>query len=123
MQKQEHRAGAAYSSSAASAATSEPSPEKSSWLDKQQQAFKSLITPFSNKEVNNRLLALCFAQALCSVATLIHDTYLPVYLQDVLGLSNTKVMQLVLGLLYSKIQAQAFRQCQIATPRSRARTC
>ena len=31
------------------------------------------------------------AQALCSVATLIHDTYLPIYLQDVLGLSNTKV--------------------------------
>lgn len=30
------------------------------------------------------------AQALCSVATLIHDTYLPIYLQDVLGLSNTK---------------------------------
>ncbi|KAK9807690.1 hypothetical protein WJX72_006202 [[Myrmecia] bisecta] len=31
------------------------------------------------------------AAALCSVATLIHDTYLPVYLQDVLGLSNTKI--------------------------------
>jgi hypothetical protein len=28
---------------------------------------------------------------LCSVATLIHDTYLPVYLSDVLHLSNTKV--------------------------------
>ncbi|KAK9839281.1 hypothetical protein WJX81_005580 [Elliptochloris bilobata] len=30
-------------------------------------------------------------RALCSVATLIHDTYLPIYLQDVLGLSNTKI--------------------------------
>jgi hypothetical protein len=28
---------------------------------------------------------------LSSIATLIHDTYLPVYLQDVLGLSNTRV--------------------------------
>ena len=28
---------------------------------------------------------------LCSVATLIHDTYLPVYLQDQLGMSNSKV--------------------------------
>ncbi len=28
---------------------------------------------------------------LSSIATLIHDTYLPLYLQDVLGLSNTKV--------------------------------
>ena len=35
--------------------------------------------------------AAVVAQALCSVATLIHDTYLPIYLQDVLGLSNTKV--------------------------------
>lgn len=28
---------------------------------------------------------------LCSVATLIHDTYLPVYLSEVLHLSNSKV--------------------------------
>ena len=38
-----------------------------------------------------RLIALCTAQMLCSVATLIHDTYLPVYLQDQLGMSNSKV--------------------------------
>ena len=31
------------------------------------------------------------AQMLCSVATLIHDTYLPVYLSDVLHLSNQKI--------------------------------
>jgi biotin operon repressor len=30
-------------------------------------------------------------QMLCSLATLIHDSYLPVYIQDELGLSNTKV--------------------------------
>lgn len=40
---------------------------------------------------NNKLLALCGAGMLSSVATLIHDTYLPLYLQDVLGMSNTKV--------------------------------
>ena len=28
---------------------------------------------------------------LCSVATLIHDSYLPIYAQDVLGLSNTSI--------------------------------
>ncbi len=30
-------------------------------------------------------------QTLCSIATLIHDSYLPVYAQDVLGLSNTSI--------------------------------
>lgn len=80
------------SSQAGAAHLDDSSPQRQpGWLKKQRQAFKSLITPFSNKEVNNRLLVLCIAQALCSVATLIHDTYLPVYLQDVLGLSNTKV--------------------------------
>ena len=28
---------------------------------------------------------------LCSIATLIHDSYLPIYAQDVLGLSNTSI--------------------------------
>ncbi|KAK9803095.1 hypothetical protein WJX73_000936 [Symbiochloris irregularis] len=65
-------------------------PEKSFVKDR-AAAFRALITPFSKRDVNNKLLALCSAQALCSVATLIHDTYLPVYLQDVLGLSNTKI--------------------------------
>jgi hypothetical protein len=31
------------------------------------------------------------SQLLFSFATYMHDAYLPVYLQDVLGLSNTKV--------------------------------
>lgn len=51
---------------------------------------ESMFRPFKDPTSNSRLLALCFAQALCSVATLIHDTYLPVYLSDVLKLSNTK---------------------------------
>ena len=53
--------------------------------------LQQLLQPLSDPVANRRLLALCFAQTLCSVATLIHDTYLPVYLQDVLGMSNQKV--------------------------------
>lgn len=55
------------------------------WLAKQSESLNSLLHPFSDKAINAKLLALCLAQALCSVATLIHDTYLPIYLQDVLG--------------------------------------
>ncbi|KAK9866106.1 hypothetical protein WJX84_003968 [Apatococcus fuscideae] len=54
-------------------------------------AYRALLTPLSDPVANKRLLALFFAQTLCSVATLIHDTYLPVYLQDVLGMSNQKI--------------------------------
>ena len=53
--------------------------------------LRQMLSPFKEASANRRLLALCSAQALCSVATLIHDTYLPLYLQDVLGLSNTRV--------------------------------
>lgn len=52
--------------------------------------LRQMLSPFKEASANRRLLALCCAQALCSVATLIHDTYLPLYLQDVLGLSNTR---------------------------------
>ncbi len=55
------------------------------WLAQQRENVDSLLHPFSDKAINAKLLALCLAQALCSVATLIHDTYLPIYLQDVLG--------------------------------------
>jgi hypothetical protein len=76
---------------AAALADAEGGHEARGWLEKQRQSVNELLTPFSDKAINSKLLALCFAQALCSVATLIHDTYLPIYLQDVLGLSNTKV--------------------------------
>ena len=62
--------------------------------EKPASRLKLLLTPLSDPVANSRLLALCFAQTLCSVATLIHDTYLPVYLQDVLGMSNQKVSTL-----------------------------
>ena len=54
---------------------------------------KALFSPFSEPSTNKKLLALCGAQALSSVATLIHDTYLPLYLSEELKLSNTKASQ------------------------------
>ncbi len=54
----------------------------------------SIFHVFSDPKCNRRLLALAIGQMLCSVATLIHDSYLPVYVQDELGLSNTKVSHL-----------------------------
>ncbi len=71
-------------------AADELRPQKG-WLARQAESVDALLHPFSDPAVNAKLIALCVAQALCSVATLIHDTYLPIYLQDVLGLSNTKV--------------------------------
>jgi len=46
---------------------------------------------FSDPVCDRKLFALAIGQMLCSIATLIHDTYLPVYMQDVLKLSNTKI--------------------------------
>ena len=68
-----------------------PREEPKGFLAKQKASLKSLLTPFSDPQVNARLISLCVASALCSVATLIHDTYLPIYLSEQLGLSNTKV--------------------------------
>lgn len=77
--------------SAASAAQPEDTPSRAQGpLDK----FKALLSPFSEPSTNKKLLALCGAQALSSVATLIHDTYLPLYLSEELKLSNTKVVYL-----------------------------
>ena len=121
---------------------SSPEPAKQ---PSQAGGLKALLNPLSDPACNARLVALCSAQALCSVATLIHDTYvrsaplqacgpwlkqcslaavttqqtctscaadfaahkltystglqLPLYLQDVLGLSNTKVRPAICGRL------------------------
>ena len=50
-----------------------------------------LFKVYSDPRCNRKLLALAIGQMLCSIATLMHDSYLPVYVQDELGLSNTKV--------------------------------
>ncbi|KAL6749039.1 MFS general substrate transporter [Haematococcus lacustris] len=52
---------------------------------------KGLFNVFSDEAANSKLIALAVGQMLCSVATLIHDSYLPVYVQDELGLSSTKI--------------------------------
>ncbi|KAG1657019.1 hypothetical protein FOA52_012045 [Chlamydomonas sp. UWO 241] len=52
---------------------------------------KSLFNVYTDPVCNQRLLVLIIGQMLCSIATLIHDSYLPVYAQDVLGLSNTSI--------------------------------
>ena len=77
----------ASSAGAAHSASPEDAPKSDSPVSK----FKALFSPFSEASTNKKLLALCGAQALSSVATLIHDTYLPLYLSEELKLSNTKV--------------------------------
>lgn len=72
--------------------------EAEGWLAKQSKSINDLLHPFSDKAINAKLLSLCLAQALCSVATLIHDTYLPIYLQDVLGAHNSASSTVVLAL-------------------------
>jgi len=67
--------------------------------------LKALITPFNDPQANKKMLSLATAQMLCSVATLIHDTYLPVYMSDVLGMSNSKIGNLqAIALFLSKVR-------------------
>lgn len=54
------------------------------------ERFGSLFNVYSDPRCNAKLLALAVGQMMCSVATLIHDSYLPVYVHDELGLSSTK---------------------------------
>lgn len=60
--------------------------------DKQEPGSAlNVFRVFRDPACNRKLLALAIGQLLCSVATLIHDSYLPVYVQDELGLSNTQI--------------------------------
>lgn len=47
--------------------------------------------PLSSPASNLKLLALSSAQMLSSISTLLHDTYLPLYMSEVLQMSNTKM--------------------------------
>ena len=79
---------------ASTAGTAQPaSPDEAPKSESPVAKFKALLSPFSEPSTNKKLLALCGAQALSSVATLIHDTYLPLYLSEELKLSNTKASQ------------------------------
>lgn len=63
---------------ASSSSSGEPAPSKASsgggFVADRVAGLKALATPFSDPVSNGRLVALCLAQMLCSVATLIHDT-------------------------------------------------
>lgn len=68
------------------------------YMMKQRKAVKvmcshsiSSFKAFNDTNSNNKLYALATGQMLCSIGTLIHDSYLPLYMRDVLGLSNTKI--------------------------------
>ncbi len=49
------------------------------------------IKIFKDDKANNKILALTTSQMLSSIATLIHDSYLPIYMSEVIGLSNVKI--------------------------------
>ncbi len=45
----------------------------------------------NNPKCNDKLLALSLGQMLCSIATFMHDAYLPIYVQCELGMSNSNI--------------------------------
>jgi hypothetical protein len=64
---------AVRAAAAAPAPGGAPAP-KQGFVAARLAGLKALATPFSDPVSNGRLVALCVAQMLCSVATLIHDT-------------------------------------------------
>ena len=86
-----HKHAARFKVSASAASAAQQPDETPVTAKGPLDKFKALLSPFSEPSTNKKLLALCGAQALSSVATLIHDTYLPLYLSEELKLSNTKV--------------------------------
>jgi hypothetical protein len=51
--------------------------------------IKDILCPFHDASANARFLALALGGMLCSIATLIHDSYLPIFMRDELGMSNS----------------------------------
>lgn len=49
------------------------------------------LKAFNDPMCNMKLYALATGQMLCSIGTLIHDSYLPLYMKDVLGMNNMKI--------------------------------
>lgn len=69
------------------AAESSTVPKKSN--DSLVSGLKELVKPFEDSRANARFLALALGGMLCSIATLIHDSYLPVFMREELGMTNT----------------------------------
>ena len=51
--------------------------------------IRDFFCPFHDGSANSRFMALALGGMLCSIATLIHDSYLPVFMRDELGMSNS----------------------------------
>eukprot|EP00887_Chlorella_sp_A99_P000958 scaffold5.g958.t1 len=49
------------------------------------------LMPLHDRDANKKLLALSSAQMLSSIATLMHDTYIPLYMAEVLHMSNASM--------------------------------
>ena len=64
----------AAAAAASSSGGEDKAPAKTGFVADRVAGLKALATPFSDPVSNGRLVALCLAQMLCSVATLIHDT-------------------------------------------------
>lgn len=65
---------AVAAAASASSGGEDKAPSKTGFVADRLAGLKALATPFSDPVSNGRLVALCLAQMLCSVATLIHDT-------------------------------------------------
>ncbi|PSC70904.1 MFS transporter [Micractinium conductrix] len=74
----------------------------------------------SDPALNTKLLMLCTAQLLSSVATLLHDTYLPLFMSEVLHMSNTRMGNLH-GLLQFLARASGVVSGRLADVLSPAR--
>jgi len=84
------RRAAAAGGAGAAADEPEPSPQPPANTGVAGRVL-DVFRVFSDPACNSKLIALALGQMLCSIATLMHDSYLPVYVQDELGLSNTKI--------------------------------
>uniref|UniRef100_A0A7S0YI33 Major facilitator superfamily (MFS) profile domain-containing protein n=1 Tax=Polytomella parva TaxID=51329 RepID=A0A7S0YI33_9CHLO len=68
--------------------------DKCASSDKPEKSNGGIVNVFnvlSDPANNSKVISLAVGQMLCSIATLIHDSYLPVYVHDELGLSTTNI--------------------------------
>lgn len=68
-----------------------PAPRAAAAENGKASALSAALNVFSDPKCNSKMVALAVGQLLCSIATLMHDAYLPVYVHDVMGLTNTQV--------------------------------
>jgi hypothetical protein len=84
--------------------------------------FRDLLHPFHDRNANSRFLALALGGMLCSIATLIHDSFLGVFMRDQLGMTNTvrlSIRKLLFSIMLSIwcLNANVLKRIAIATAR------